>query len=109
VRFPKGNALGKQSSVCAFPEGKRFSKQSSVFAFVKTNALIGHHCYLVPVRKWLFSPISLLDEKNYPRNIKYMPAVIFFVRLDLEKNSSFLDRHYLGDESPSPHAWPVGG
>ena len=51
--------------------------------------------YLVPVRKWLFSPISLLDEKNYPRNIKYMPAAIFFVRLDLEKNSSFLDRHYL--------------
>jgi hypothetical protein len=39
--------------------------------------------YLVPVRKWLFSPISLLDEKNYPRNIKYMPAAIFFVRLDL--------------------------
>jgi hypothetical protein len=24
-----------------------------------------------------------------------MPAAIFFVRLDLEKNSSFLDRHYL--------------
>jgi len=55
-----------------------------------------------------------LDEKNYEhlftfgkkfkqhlftfgkklyRNIKYMPAAIFFVRLDLEKNSSFLDRH----------------
>ncbi len=58
---------------------------------------MGIHCYLVPVRKWLFSPISLLDEKNYghlftfgkklSRNIKYMPAAIFFVRLDLEKNT----------------------
>jgi hypothetical protein len=60
----------------------------------------------VPVRKWLFSPISLLAGKNYGhlfpfgkkfkhlfpfgkklyRSIKYMPAVIFFARLDLEKN-----------------------
>jgi len=87
----------------------------------------------VPVRKWLFSPVSLLGEKklrtfimifntpsacggviplksgpglalgfntlylpsvkNYHRNIKYIPAAIFFIRLDLEKNSSFLDRH----------------
>ncbi len=42
---------------------------------------------LVPVRKWLFSPISLLDEKNYPRNINNMPAVIFSVRLDLVENT----------------------
>jgi len=31
--------------------------------------------------------------KKLYRNIKYMPAAIFFVCLDLEKNSSFLDRH----------------
>jgi hypothetical protein len=39
--------------------------------------------------------IYLPSVKNYHRNIKYMPVAIFFVRLDLEKNSSFLDRHYL--------------
>jgi hypothetical protein len=45
--------------------------------------------------------------KNYHRNIKYMPAAIFFVRLDLEKNSSFPDRHYLDNErQTSLQAWP---
>ena len=31
--------------------------------------------------------IYLPSVKNYHRNIKYMPAAIFFVRLDLEKNT----------------------
>jgi hypothetical protein len=31
-----------------------------------------------------------------------MPAAIFFVRLDLEKNSSFLDRHYLVPDKKKP-------
>ncbi|RZB34994.1 MAG: hypothetical protein SRB1_00762 [Desulfobacteraceae bacterium Eth-SRB1] len=33
-----------------------------------------------------FSPNSALCEKNYPRNINYMPAVIFFASLDFGKN-----------------------
>ena len=33
--------------------------------------------------------IYLPSVKNYHRNIKYMPAAIFFVRLDLEKNPHF--------------------
>jgi len=33
-----------------------------------------------------FLPNSLLYSKNYPRNIKYMHVVIFFVYLDFEKN-----------------------
>ncbi|OPX41260.1 MAG: hypothetical protein B1H13_03055 [Desulfobacteraceae bacterium 4484_190.3] len=33
-----------------------------------------------------FSPNSALYSKNYPRNINYIPAVIFFVCLDFEKN-----------------------
>ena len=33
-----------------------------------------------------FSPNSALYEKNYPRNINYMPAVIFFASLDFGKN-----------------------
>jgi len=32
-----------------------------------------------------FSPNSSLYSKNYPRNIRYMPVVIFFVGLDFEK------------------------
>ncbi len=33
-----------------------------------------------------FSPISSLNSKYYPRNIKYMPAVIFRICLDLNEN-----------------------
>ena len=33
-----------------------------------------------------FFPNSALYEKKYPRNIKYMPAVIFFASLDFGKN-----------------------
>ena len=51
--------------------------------------------YLVPIHKWSFCPISALCEKNNPRNIKHMPAVIFFACLDLEQKSSFMDGHYL--------------
>jgi hypothetical protein len=32
-----------------------------------------------------FFPNSSLYSKNYPRNINYMPAVIFFVCLDFGK------------------------
>ena len=42
-----------------------------------------------------FFPNSALREKNYPRNINHMPAVIFFVCLDLEQKSSFMDGHYI--------------
>ena len=37
-----------------------------------------------PVDLLFFGPISSLYEKNNPRNISYMPVVIFFVCLDLE-------------------------
>jgi hypothetical protein len=40
-------------------------------------------------------PISALCSKNNPRNINYMPAVIFFACLDLGQKSSFMDGHYL--------------
>jgi len=33
-----------------------------------------------------FFPNSALCSKNYPRNINYMPAEIFFASLDFEKN-----------------------
>ncbi len=33
----------------------------------------------------LFSPISSLNSKNYPRNINYMPPVILRVCLDLSE------------------------
>ncbi|RZB31433.1 MAG: hypothetical protein SRB2_04661 [Desulfobacteraceae bacterium Eth-SRB2] len=39
--------------------------------------------------------VSALCSKNNPRNINYMPAVIFFACLDLEQKSSFMDGHYL--------------
>jgi len=40
-----------------------------------------------PVDLLPFGPISSLCEKNNPRNIDYMPVVIFFVCLDLEPKS----------------------
>ena len=48
---------------------------------------------IVPIHKWSFCPISALCSKNNPRNIKHMPAVIFFACLDLEQKSSFPDGH----------------
>ena len=42
--------------------------------------------------KWSFCPISALCSKNNPRNIKYMPVVIFFACLDLERKSSLINR-----------------
>ena len=35
---------------------------------------------------------AALCSKNNPRNIKYMPVVIFFARLDLERKSSLIKR-----------------
>ena len=34
-----------------------------------------------------FSPNSALYSRDYPRNIKYIPVVIFFVCLDFEKTA----------------------
>jgi hypothetical protein len=39
---------------------------------------------LVSIHKWSFYPTSALCLKNNPRNINYMPAVIFFACLDFE-------------------------
>ena len=36
---------------------------------------------------------AALCSKNNPRNITYMPAVIFFAHLDLEQKSSYMDGH----------------
>jgi hypothetical protein len=47
----------------------------------------------VSIHKWSFCPISALCSKNNSRNIKYMPAVIFFACLDFEQKSSFMDGH----------------
>jgi len=37
------------------------------------------------IHKWLICPISALSEKFNPRNITHMPAVKFFVRLDIDQ------------------------
>jgi hypothetical protein len=50
---------------------------------------------LVSIHKWSFCPISALCSKNNPRNINYMPVVIFFACLDLEQKFSFMDGHSL--------------
>ena len=50
----------------------------------------------MPIHKWFFRPISALCSKNNPRNIKYMPVVIFFECLDLKRKSSFMDGHKSG-------------
>ena len=62
---------------------------------LKQQYLPVHVPYLVSIHKWLFCPISASCLKNNPQNIKHMPVVIFFARLDLEQKSSFMDRHYL--------------
>jgi hypothetical protein len=49
----------------------------------------------MPIHKWLICPISALHGKFNPRNINHMPAVKFFVRLDLEQIIRFVDGHYL--------------
>jgi hypothetical protein len=48
-------------------------------------------------RSSLTGPISALCSKFYPRNISYMPAVKFIACLELERKSSFLDGHQLGN------------
>jgi hypothetical protein len=50
---------------------------------------------LVPIHKWLFSPISLLGGNFNPRNISHMPAAKISARLKLDENISFLDGHVL--------------
>ena len=51
--------------------------------------------YLLPIHKGFVCTISALCSKNNPRNINYMPVVIFFVRLDLEQKTSYINRHHL--------------
>jgi hypothetical protein len=38
---------------------------------------------LVPIHKWPICPIPALHEKFNPRNINQMPAVKFYVRIDI--------------------------
>jgi hypothetical protein len=51
----------------------------------------------VPIHKWPIYPVSALHEKLNPRNPDKigMPAVKFFVRLDLDPICLFLDGHQL--------------
>jgi hypothetical protein len=58
----------------------------------------------MPTQKWLFSPISVLGENIYPRNINHMRvedsevligAVKICARLELNENISFLDGHHI--------------
>jgi hypothetical protein len=51
---------------------------------------------LVPIHKWPICPLSALHEKFNPRNIDHMPAVKFFVRLDLDQICLFLNGHQMG-------------
>ncbi len=44
-----------------------------------------------PVDLMPFVPISSLNEKFYPRNINYMPAVKFSIYLDIEPDSEVRD------------------
>jgi hypothetical protein len=46
------------------------------------------------VQEWPLRPISAACLKNNARNIEYMPVLIFFAVLDLERNGLFLNRHY---------------
>jgi hypothetical protein len=49
----------------------------------------------VSIHKWSFCPISALCSKNNPRNINYMPAVIFSHALILNKNPHlWMDTNY---------------
>jgi len=50
---------------------------------------------LVPIRKWLFCPISAPGSNFNPRNITYIPVGKIFAFLELEQNISFLNGHYL--------------
>ncbi len=70
----------------------------------QTTPVLPKNCYLVPIHKWSFCPISELCLKNNPRNITHMhpkgiscgaPAVIFFACLDIKQKSSFMEDHYL--------------
>ena len=47
------------------------------FGFLLWVEMVYSSSYLVPIHKWSFCPISVLRSKNYPRNINYMPSVIF--------------------------------
>jgi len=48
---------------------------------------------VVPIRKWPIGPISALHKKFNPRDMNDMPAVKFFVRLDLDPIRLFVDGH----------------
>ena len=50
----------------------------------------------------LFAQSLRYAQKNNPRNIKYMPVVIFFACLDLERKSSLINRLMDDRNSASP-------
>ena len=45
--------------------------------------------YIVPERKWPFSPISALNKNFNPRNTLCMPAVQIFICLELDEKFRF--------------------
>ncbi len=51
--------------------------------------------YLVPIHKWLFPAISASDPDFNRRNTLGILRIKIFVFLDLVKNISFPDGHYL--------------
>jgi len=53
---------------------------------VKKSYLI---IYLVPERKWPFSPISALNKNFNPRNTLCMPVVKIVICLELDEKSRF--------------------
>jgi hypothetical protein len=67
------------------------------------GVLPGRRFCLVPIHKWLFSPISALGKNFNPRNINHMPAVKISARLELDETISFLDGH----ELLPIHKWPI--
>ncbi len=54
--------------------------QRQYYTVMKYPTLMYEPVDLIP-----FCPISSLNEKLYPRNINYMPAVKFLICLDIEQ------------------------
>jgi hypothetical protein len=50
---------------------------------------------LVPIHKWLFSPISLLGGKFNRRHMVDIPRIKFFAQRRYRANWPFMDGHYL--------------
>ena len=52
-------------------------------------------CEMRSLFLWGYTQKIILRRRINPRNIKYMPVVIFFACLDLEQKSSFIYGRYL--------------